>query len=189
MTTHRPLTRQAHELLAEYLSPGEIAMDATAGNGHDTLFLAHQVGPGGTVHAFDIQAQALAQTRDRLRVAACDTPVFYHHCSHAEMLSALPASARGQVSAVTFNLGYLPGADHNTTTRTDSTLAALNQSLTLLRPDGVLSVLAYRGHPGGREEAEAVAAWCARQDALAHAVYDSPGPVLHLCRRAREACD
>jgi len=189
MNTHRPLTRQAHELLAEALSPGDIALDATAGNGYDTLFLAQQVGTEGELHAFDIQARALEHTRARLAAANCKTPVLLHQRSHAEMLSALPATARGRVAAVTFNLGYLPGADHDTVTRTESTLAALRQSITLLRPGGMLSVLAYRGHPGGREEAEAVAAWCARQRQLAHVVYESRGPVLHICRRTREAND
>lgn len=189
MNRQTPLTRRAHDLLGEQLSLGEIAIDATAGNGHDTLFLATRVGPSGTVHAFDIQAQALEQTRERVAAAHCRTPVFLHHRSHADMLSTLPASARGQVAAITFNLGYLPGADHSTTTQTDSTLAALRQSLTLLRPGGVLSVLAYRGHAGGREEAEAVAAWCVRQSELAHAVYESPGPVLHICHRLQEARD
>jgi hypothetical protein len=85
------------------------------------------------------------------------------------------------VAAITFNLGYLPGGNQMTTTRSDSTLTALRQSLELLRPGGVLSILAYRGHPGGREEALAVAHWCAGQADLDHRIYESPGPVLHFC--------
>jgi len=181
MNVHRPLTRLAHELLTPYLSTGDIAVDATAGNGHDTLFLAQQVGPTGRVHAFDIQSSALDSTRERLRQAACETPLRLHPVSHAEMLHQLPTDLRGRVAAITFNLGYLPGADRQTVTHSESTLAALRQSLLLLRPGGALSVLAYRGHPGGREEALAVGDWCEQEVTLDHQAHESPGPILHFC--------
>ena len=183
MSSHRPLTRLAHELLAPCIRPGEIAIDATAGNGHDTLFLAQQVGPGGTVHAFDIQEEALAATRERLIRAGCASRVVLHHTGHEHLLGALPGELRGRVAAITFNLGYLPGSDHQTITHSENTLAALRQALALLRPGGVLSVLAYRGHQGGQEEAEAVARWCGEQGGLNHQIHESPGPVLHFCTR------
>ena len=50
----------AHRLLAQATPAGGTAIDATAGNGHDTLFLAQCVGANGRVYAFDIQPQALA---------------------------------------------------------------------------------------------------------------------------------
>ena len=186
MSLHRSLTQLAHELLAERLQPGDIAIDATAGNGHDTLFLAHRVGQTGEVHAYDIQAEALQATRRRLDEAGCAGRVQLHPASHSRLLHTLPADYRGRVAAVVFNLGYLPGGDRHTTTQSDSTLAALEQALALLRPGGVLSILAYRGHPGGREEARAVADWCDRQADLEHQVHESPGPVLHFCIRHQQ---
>ncbi|PPD47587.1 MAG: SAM-dependent methyltransferase, partial [Methylobacter sp.] len=37
MKKHITLVNVAHELLAERLQPGDIAIDATVGNGYDTL--------------------------------------------------------------------------------------------------------------------------------------------------------
>lgn len=58
----------SRQLLAEVLQPGDIAVDATMGNGHDTLFMAECVGKTGLVYAFDIQAQAIEAT------SSTDTP-------------------------------------------------------------------------------------------------------------------
>jgi hypothetical protein len=74
------------------------------------------------------------------------------------MAMVLPESVAGKVKAVMFNLGYLPGGDKQRTTGSSTTLAALQASLELLAPGGMISLLAYTGHPGGREEAEQVKA-------------------------------
>lgn len=50
----------AHCLLRKALPEGGNALDGTAGNGHDTLFLAQTAGIRGKVWAFDIQPQALS---------------------------------------------------------------------------------------------------------------------------------
>lgn len=171
----KPITQQAHELLALHMR-GSLAIDATAGNGHDTLFLAQLVGPAGTVWAFDIQPEALRKTvlkleeqgiSVELRLKSASPSVPKEGCScviaieadHAAMAAHIPAEVCGHVSAVMFNLGYLPGADKSCITMTASTLAALNAAWELLAPEGVLSVVVYPGHPGGREEAEAVRRW------------------------------
>jgi predicted methyltransferase len=149
------LTERAHAAVRAALAPGEIAIDATAGNGHDTRFLSELVGPTGGVFAFDVQPEALAHTAASLPDA---TNVTLLALDHAEMRRAVPPEHYGRVGAVMFNLGYLPGGDHSVTTRTDSTLAAIRAALELLRPGSVLTVVAYTGHPGGSEEAAAVAA-------------------------------
>jgi len=148
------LTELAHEAVKSVLARGEIAIDATAGNGHDTRFLLECVGESGRVFAFDLQAEALARTAsasenaNNLTLLARD---------HAQMRDAIPQEFCGRVGVVMFNLGYLPGSDHSFTTQPASTLKAVADALELLRPGGVLTVLAYTGHPGGTEEAEAVA--------------------------------
>ncbi|MDB4500655.1 methyltransferase domain-containing protein [Akkermansiaceae bacterium] len=152
------VTHLAHDLIDAILHPGDIAVDATAGNGHDTLFLAGLVGDKGHVHAFDIQEAALTSTRQRLASEACQTPVSYHLCSHA-LLAKKVTSA----SAITFNLGYLPGTDQKTITEAGSTLQALAASLEILTPGGILTCICYPGHPGGLEEAEAALAWAEKQ--------------------------
>lgn len=152
----------AHSHLAEALSPGARALDATAGNGHDTAFLAEQVGAGGRVEAFDIQAAAIAASQARLASLGLGDRVTWHLASHAALAERLAAP----VQAAAFNLGYLPGGDKAQTTRAASTLAALEALAGgLLAPGGALAVTCYIGHPGGAEEAAAVLAWFEARDA------------------------
>jgi hypothetical protein len=76
---------------------------------------------------------------------------------HAELAGAVPEDYHGRVGAVMFNLGYLPGGDKSLTTRRASTVQAVRAALDLLRAGGVMTVIAYTGHPGGAREADAVA--------------------------------
>lgn len=147
----RPLAC-AHDWVERVLVPGDSAVDATAGNGYDTLFLARLVGPSGHVHAFDVQAAALEETRRRLRREGCGERVSLHGCSHSRMREAVPDG----VKAVMFNLGYLPGSDHAVKTVKEETVPAVQAASELLLPGGVLTVMCYPGHEGGREECEAV---------------------------------
>lgn len=159
--TRLSLVQQAHRLLTELLQSGDIAIDATVGNGHDTLFLAQQVGELGKVYGFDIQQQALDSAWQRLEQVGEAQQVSLYHAGHETMGFMVPESAQGRVMAVMFNLGYLPGGDKGRTTAASTTLAALQAAVTLLAPGGVISLLAYTGHPGGREEAELVKGWAA----------------------------
>lgn len=154
-----PLTAQAHRLVRSALNRGDVAIDATAGNGHDTLFLAHEVGPFGHVYACDIQPQAIANTCTRLQQEGVKQVTVFEG-SHVELSSRLPTELRGKIGAVMFNLGYLPGGDKGLTTQRETTLAALGDLLTWLRPGGVLTVMVYPGHAAGGPEAEAVEDWC-----------------------------
>ena len=151
------LTEIAHECLRAVIAPGDLVVDATIGNGYDTLFLARQVGATGHVFGFDIQAEALANTRQRLDDHDIDHVTLFER-SHAELLNAVPDECHGGIAAIMFNLGYRPGSDKLITTQQESTTKAVNESLALLRPAGCLSVLAYRGHDGAVEESLAVLA-------------------------------
>ncbi len=155
----RPLTAWAHELLESVLCSGDTAVDATAGNGLDTLFLSRAVGPDGMVYALDVQEQALANTRQRLQAAGALTRTRLLQADHAELLTVLGYELQGRVRAVTFNLGYLPGADKGVVTTPASTVPALRQASTLLMPGGRMTILAYTGHSGGHLEARAVEEW------------------------------
>lgn len=156
----------AHKLVSERLSPGDTAVDATAGTGADTLFLAKTIGIKGHVHAFDIQDQALALTRDRLAKESPGTLAGFtlHHQSHALMKSCIPEHDHGHVGAIMFNLGYLPvdSSDKQIMTETASTLEALEAAIELLRPGGIVTIVLYPGHKGGDAEADAVQAWAAK---------------------------
>lgn len=177
-----PLTHTAQQRVAAHLCDGSLAVDATVGNGHDTVFLARQVGPSGHVWGFDVQAQALARARASLAEHGLERRVTLLQRGHQELQATLPATARGQLAAVMFNLGYLPGGDKQLTTLPDTTLTALRAAIEELAPNGILSVLAYRGHPGGQAEAAAVAALLHRQARAGFHLetLESPGPVLYL---------
>ena len=157
------LTEQAHTAIRTRVALNATVIDATAGNGHDTLFLAELVGSRGTVFAFDIQNQALETTRSRLKQAGV-TNVTLLNCSHADMADAVPESLHGQISAVMFNLGFLPGGDHSLTTQPASTLQAVESALGLLKTGGILTLVAYPGHPGGDAETLAVEDYLASLD-------------------------
>ena len=122
----------ARLFIGEALLPGSVVVDATMGNGRDTLFLAGAVGPAGRVYAFDIQPAALKATAALLAEAGLADRAQLIQADHSLLQQHLP----GPVDAVMFNLGYLPGGDHSTITRPDSTRAALQAALSLLAPGG-----------------------------------------------------
>jgi len=150
-----PLTEQAHAIIRQVVRPGDIAVDATAGNGHDTRFLAELVGETGLVFAIDIQAEALHRTASLLSGEE-SSRVHLAERDHAELKSVVPESHHGRIAAVMFNLGYLPGGNRSIATQADSTRQAVRSALAILQPGGVLSVIAYSGHSGGADEALAV---------------------------------
>ncbi len=139
-------------LISQVVRSGGTAIDATAGRGHDTLFLAGLVGSAGRVFAFDTQADALQSTGRLLEEAGLADRVTLIEDSHEEMKKHVT----GPADAVIFNLGYLPGGDHLYVTKPDPTVSALHTALDLLRPGGRIGMVIYTGHPGGAEECEAV---------------------------------
>ncbi len=150
-------TDLAQQIIRGILSAGDTAIDATAGNGHDTLFLAEAVGSNGHVLAFDVQEAAIVSSRARIVEAGFVDRVRFFQQSHSTMADHVAA---GSVAAVMFNLGYLPGADHSVATGED-TITALEAAAALIRGGGVLSVVCYPGHDGGGEEARQVETWMA----------------------------
>jgi len=152
---------RAHSLATGAVRPGGVAVDATVGNGHDTVVLARAIGEEGRVFGFDVQSDALDATRDRLASEGLIDRVTLIEAGHETMERHLPAAAHGTVDAVMFNLGYLPGSDSPLTTTPATTRPALDAALRLLRPGGVATVVVYTGHEGGEEEAAAVDAWAA----------------------------
>ena len=168
-----------HRLIAKTLRPGDIAIDATTGNGHDTLHLARCVGPTGLVIGLDVQPKALQQTWQRMAAAGYSNRVKLLHAGHETMAEAVPGAMSeygvghdSRPRAVCFNLGYLPGGDKTLATRPETTLTALDAALGLLAPGGILTVVLYSGHPGGTAERDAVLAW-------AEALSDGSYRVLH----------
>lgn len=188
MLPPRP-TELAHLLLRDAIPEGSRVIDATAGNGHDTLFLARQVGPAGKVLAFDIQEAAIDSAKSRIEANGYQDRVEWHRECHSLIQEHAPP---GSVSVVMFNLGYLPGRDHRITTRTHQTLLGLAAAEVALGNNGVLSVVSYPGHDEGAVESEAVFEW---MDALGRRGWNlakygmigtkRPAPFLLLAARIR----
>src|SRR6185369_3273646 len=94
----------SHMFLRSIVRDGHNAVDATCGNGHDTLLLAGLVGTRGHVWGFDIQQEAVAETGRRLAEAALSDRVTLLRTGHEE----LARHVTGPVQVVLFNLGYRP---------------------------------------------------------------------------------
>lgn len=156
--------QSARHWAAEYveatLTPGAHAIDATMGNGHDTLWLCGLLGENGLVYAFDLQSAALENTKRRLADAGMSSRARLFLTGHEHMAEVVFEP----VDAVVFNLGWLPGAAHALTTRTESTLLAVNSAISLLSPGGIVTICVYPGHPEGMRERESLVAWAASLD-------------------------
>ena len=187
------MVEKVHRELALCLRSGDLAIDATAGNGHDAAFLADLVGDSGKVYAFDLQPAAIEATNKRLVQAGLLDRCVLHQAGHERMEDILPPESRGRIRAIVFNLGYLPGSDKTVATTVENTLLALEVALVWLAPDGLLTVTAYRGHPGGMREAQEVEERFANLDAefflvaAERASSDPTSPILFLVRKRNQA--
>lgn len=172
------LVDQAHQLIKPYIQTGDYTIDATVGNGHDTSFLAEHVGVTGKVFGFDLQEMAIEITTMILNTRKYLAQCCLMQQGHEHMENHIPSELHGQITAIMFNLGYLPHGDKNKVTRPQTTLDALKQSLALIKPEGVISILAYRGHEGGMEEFDAVNDWIQSQKKTLNCIYkqDSKHP-------------
>ncbi len=162
--TRTSLPETCHHIIREHLQAGDIALDATCGNGHDTLFLQQLIGNTGILYAFDIQLLALEITQKRLQQVNASPQTTLIQASHSDMVKHIPTALHGKVAAIMFNLGYLPGADKSVKTCTKTTLPALNAAIELLAINGILTVMAYPGHPGGDEESLQIDKWLEQID-------------------------
>lgn len=141
-------TELAKVICEKYANKEKTAIDATCGNGHDTLWLAERF---GRVYAFDVQAKAAEATRQLVENSGFDNVTVIND-SHEKMAEYV----HEKVKLVMFNLGYLPGGDKEIVTETASTLKAIEAALSLLEKDGLVCITMYPGHPQGAEEKAAL---------------------------------
>ena len=142
----RPL-EMAHDFLSQVITPEDIVVDATMGNGYDTLFLAKLA---KQVYAFDIQEQALEKTSQRIQKAGLTNVdlILQGHETVDQFVT--------EVKAAIFNLGYLPSADKSIITQPQTTLEALEKLCQMLIKGGRIAIMIYYGHEGGDIERDAV---------------------------------
>ena len=145
-----------HAHLRSWIHSGDFVIDATAGNGKDTEFLCGLVGREGKVLAFDIQEQAVENTKKRLEEHGWSEVGEVVLDSHANMGAY---AQENSVDCIVFNFGRLPGGDPHIFTRAESSVAAIEAGLRLLKPGGVMAIALYYGKENGYEERDAVLAY------------------------------
>ena len=145
----------AHLLLKQYISLDDVVVDATMGNGYDTLFLSRIC---KKVYAFDIQEKAVIETKKKL---------FEHQIENVELVLDTHEHINQYVThykAIIFNLGYLPHGDKSITTRTESTIPAITTTLPHLLLDGFMQLVVYTGHAEGKNESKSLEAFLSGLD-------------------------
>ncbi|MDI7815687.1 class I SAM-dependent methyltransferase [Clostridioides difficile] len=138
--------------LEKVIRKGDIVIDATMGNGYDTMYLAEKVGEEGFVYAFDVQEEAIKSTSKKIEKEGYIDRVKLILDGHENMNKYI----KEEVSCVLFNLGYLPRAKHSIITKPNTTLKAIKLSLKMLKENGVISIAIYTGHDGGQEERDCI---------------------------------
>lgn len=156
MNVLKNTTALALSMCLQYADSAATAVDATCGNGHDTLWLAEHF---ARVYAFDLQQTAIAATAERLREKG-KTNVQLICASHSRMAEYV----KDQPQVIVFNLGYLPGGDKSICTTAASTLPAIASALQLLAVNGLLCVTMYQGHSEGYLERLRLLDWAAGLD-------------------------
>ncbi len=144
------ILEMAHHLMQHVIQPSSIVVDMTVGNGHDTLYLAPLV---KHVYAFDLHPAAIAASKEALKDYPNVTIIQDSHENFAQHIHE-------QVSLFIFNLGYLPASDKALTTTAATTIPALERAFAHLAVDGCIQLACYVGHPNGKEEYDAVLAFC-----------------------------
>jgi hypothetical protein len=142
----------ARRLLELAVKPGDTVVDATVGNGHDTLFLATLAGSSGRVYGFDIQEMALTSCTTKLVEHDLHDHVTLFLSGHEHASELIPAEEHGKITAAIFNLGYLPGGDKSIVTTPHTTISSIQQLLPMMAPEGIIVLVIYPGHPEGAVE-------------------------------------
>lgn len=145
----------ALSIIESYVNDNSIAIDATCGNGHDTLALVKM--GAYKVYSFDIQESAITSARELLTnyeeecSSKSNTKVDFILDSHSNLDKYV-----SHADIVLFNLGYLPKGNKEITTVADTTLVALKKSLEVLKINGICSLVMYSGHENGKFEKEEI---------------------------------
>ena len=143
-------------LLERAVQQGDITVDGTMGNGHDTVFLAQLVGESGHVYSFDIQEQAIHTTANKLETEHLQKPCTLVHDGHEQIDTYIKEEHAGKITGAIYNLGYLPGGDKSIITQADTTIASLEKLFDMMAPEGIIVLVIYHGHPGGEAERDAL---------------------------------
>jgi tRNA G37 N-methylase Trm5 len=138
----------SHKIIKDYVKDGDFVIDATCGNGNDTLFLSGLVGETGKVFSFDIQKIAILNTKEKLNLSSFQNNACIILDSHENMDKYVD----NNIKAVMFNLGYMPGGDHKVSTTYEKSIPAIKKALSLLCKNGIITIVIYSGGNTGFDE-------------------------------------
>ncbi len=147
---------QCHDIIRSAVKSGDTVIDATAGNGNDTAFLAGLVGDEGKVYSFDIQQTAVDRTMEKLCNEKLENRVTLICDGHEHMSRHIPEHLAENIKAIMFNLGYLPSGDHHIGTKGSTTIEAIKSAMKLISVNGIITIVIYYGGDSGFEEKEQV---------------------------------
>lgn len=150
----------AKVICSQKLQDGDTAVDATMGNGNDTVYLCQLVGESGRIYAFDIQKQAIENTKEKLVENDVKTDVRLILDGHENMDKYIDS----KVKLVIFNLGYLPKGEHSITTKAETTMGAMRKASSLIDIGGMIIIIVYDGHDSGKIERKAIEDYIASMD-------------------------
>lgn len=149
------LTELAKKIIIEKYSSIEYGVDATCGNGRDTLFLAELCRNDGMIYSFDIQEEALDNAEKLLNDQNLPTSVMFVSTGHENMEKVI----KPKVEVVMFNLGYLPNSESKICTKPETTITAFHSACEILKSGGIITILCYPGTDEGRVETDEVGKW------------------------------
>lgn len=155
-----------HSIVLQHIKPTDLCLDATCGNGYDTVFLAQHA---AFVHAIDIQEMAIQNTLQQLQSNHIKNVSLYHN-SHDQLHTLFPNM---QFNIIMYNLGYLPNSDHTIKTTPSTTLSSLQQAINLLAPKGIITITLYTKHEGGFEESQAIETYLRELDKKEYTIIKS----------------
>ncbi len=160
-----------NRVIDENVQEGDLCIDATAGRGNDTLHLCRLVGESGHVTAFDIQQDAVDSTKSLLEQHGMEDRADVLLKSHSEMDELFEEES---VSLITFNFGWLPKGDHTINTQKETSIAAIEKGLKLLKPGGIMTLIIYYGRDTGFEERDALLEYLPTLDSRKYTVIEMP---------------
>jgi methylase of polypeptide subunit release factors len=133
------IVKRTHELMLENIK-FDVAIDATVGNGYDTLFLSNHY---KKVIGIDIQELAIKRSKEKTKDLS-NVEIYLEDFNNI--------SKYNYANLIVFNLGFLPGSNRKVKTQDYTSNQAILNAYKIL--DGKMLVACYIQHEGGYEEYE-----------------------------------
>ena len=139
------VVNKSHELILQ-IKNKNLALDATLGNGHDSLFLASLF---NKVIGIDIQPLAIKRSKERLKNESNVEILLLNH----KDIDTLNYS---NYDLILYNLGFLPGSDKKVITNYETTIESIKKAYSILDINGAIIIASYIRHPNGLKEYQSI---------------------------------